>query len=269
MNFHKSIKNSLIHSLENISNNEIVHLNNALRFLGKWRSVLITNTYIQNEGLIVNEGPFKGMNFLNQSSEGCHVPKLLGTYEQPLHEHFEEIINSNYELIINIGSAEGYYSVGLAMRSSKSTILSFDTNIKAQESCKNLAIKNNVDKSIKIMSEFHPNILSKYKNSSTFILCDVEGDELKLMDLENYVEFKNIDLLIESHECLKPGITQKLFKRFSQTHDIETINDNGNRTLKSPPNWFTSLAHLDQLISLWEWRSGPTPWLFMKAKNKN
>ena len=268
MDFHKSIKKSLIKSLEKISENEIIHLNNAFRLLGKWRSVLITNTYIQNEGLIVNEGPFKGMNFLNQSSEGCHVAKLLGTYEQPLHEYFEKIIDSNYELIINIGSAEGYYSVGLAMRSPKSTVLSFDTDLKAQENCKDLAIKNNLDKSIKIMSEFHPNILRKYKNISTFVLCDVEGDELKLMDLENYHEFKNIDLLIESHECLKPGITQKLIERFSPSHDIEKICDNGNRVLKNPPDWFSSLAHLDQLISLWEWRSGPTPWLFMKAKRK-
>jgi hypothetical protein len=28
-----------------------------------------------------------------------------------------------------------------------------------------------------------------------------------------------------------------------------------------------SLAHLDQLLATWEWRSGPTPWLVMKAKH--
>jgi len=26
-----------------------------------------------------------------------------------------------------------------------------------------------------------------------------------------------------------------------------------------------NLAHLDQLLAVWEWRSGPTPWLVMKA----
>lgn len=30
--------------------------------------------------------------------------------------------------------------------------------------------------------------------------------------------------------------------------------------------WFNNLAHLDQLLATWEWRSGPTPWLVMKTK---
>ena len=32
-----------------------------------------------------------------------------------------------------------------------------------------------------------------------------------------------------------------------------------------PPAWFNNLAHLDQLLATWEWRSGATPWLVMKA----
>jgi len=33
------------------------------------------------------------------------------------------------------------------------------------------------------------------------------------------------------------------------------------------PQWFNNLTHLDQLLATWEWRSGATPWLVMKAKN--
>ena len=27
-----------------------------------------------------------------------------------------------------------------------------------------------------------------------------------------------------------------------------------------------ALAHLDQLLAVWEWRSGATPWLVMRAR---
>ena len=39
------------------------------------------------------------------------------------------------------------------------------------------------------------------------------------------------------------------------------------RRLNQPPGWFNQLAHLDQLLAVWEWRSGPTPWLVMKARS--
>ena len=49
-------------------------LSGALRLLAKWRSTLIQNTVVQKFGTVVLEGPFKGMQFLAQSTEGCHVP---------------------------------------------------------------------------------------------------------------------------------------------------------------------------------------------------
>jgi hypothetical protein len=46
------------------------------------------------------------------------------------------------------------------------------------------------------------------------------------------------------------------------------IEDNGQRQLPNAPTWFNNLAHLDQLLAVWEWRSGPTPWLVMKRKRQ-
>ena len=269
MNIHQKVKDTLIKSLQKESLNEINHLNDSLRLLSKWRSVLITNTFIENEGLQVLQGPFKGMKFLRQSSEGCHVAKLLGTYEQPLHAYLEQIISFNYKLIINIGSAEGYYSVGLAMRSKLSKILSFDINKDAQKACEKLAIQNDVQDSIEIKSEFHPSILKDYEHIKSLLICDIEGDEQKLLDIDNYPEFKEIDLLVESHECIVQGITDELINRFSDSHKISLIYDDGQRIINRPPKWFLKLAHLDQLLSTWEWRSGATPWIFMQSTKKN
>ena len=50
------------------SQNEAAQLNNALRLLSKWRSVLIQNTLLQKQGTVVLQGPLVGMNFLAQSA---------------------------------------------------------------------------------------------------------------------------------------------------------------------------------------------------------
>ncbi|NDC04481.1 MAG: hypothetical protein EBZ81_16380 [Betaproteobacteria bacterium] len=49
-------------------------------------------------------------------------------------------------------------------------------------------------------------------------------------------------------------------------HEIAMLQDVAQRRLEKPPHWFVNLAHLDQLLATWEWRSGPTPWLVMRAK---
>ena len=63
-------------------------------------------------------------------------------------------------------------------------------------------------------------------------------------------------------------ITEKLIAKFDKTHVITRVDDLGMRTILDKPSWFKNLAHLDQLLATWEWRSGPTPWLVMKAKAK-
>ena len=75
-----------------------------------------------------------------------------------------------------------------------------------------------------------------------------------------------MDLIVESHECMAHGMTRLLMERFNSTHEITLVEDNGQRQMDTVPAWFNSLAHLDQLLAVWEWRSGPTPWLVMKAK---
>lgn len=53
---------------DNVS--EQAQLNNALRLLSKWRSVLIQNTLLKSQGRVVMQGPLAGLDFLPQSAEG-------------------------------------------------------------------------------------------------------------------------------------------------------------------------------------------------------
>ena len=88
------------------------------------------------------------------------------------------------------------------------------------------------------------------------MLCDIEGAERELLDPQVSPALKGMDVIVESHECLIPGITQLLIERFKDNHQITLIQDDGQRRLESPPQWFVNFAHLDQLLATWEWRSG-------------
>jgi len=248
---------------------EQAQLNNALRLLSKWRSVLIQNTLLQQQGTVVMQGPLAGMDFLPQSAEGCHIAKLLGCYEQPLQPFIEEAIASTYPCILNIGCAEGYYAVGMARRMPSTQVLAFDLNPKAQEVCAALAQKNAVSDRVKVGALFKPEDFEAYRNQKVLVLCDIEGAEQDLLNPEVAPALKGMDLIVESHECLIPGITQTLINRFKDSHQITLVQDNGQRQLKDSPPWFNNLAHLDQLLATWEWRSGATPWLVMRATAPN
>jgi 2-polyprenyl-3-methyl-5-hydroxy-6-metoxy-1,4-benzoquinol methylase len=263
---HRSLQNILSQATSDHAS-EQVQLNNALRLLSKWRSVLIQNTLLQQQGTVVMQGPLAGMDFLPQSAEGCHIAKLLGCYEQPLQPFIEQAIQAAYPTILNIGCAEGYYAVGMARRMPNTQVLAFDLNPKAQEVCTALAQKNGVSDRIKVGALFKPEDFQAYANQKVLVLCDIEGAESDLLNLEAAPTLKGMDLIVESHECLIPGITQTLIDRFNDTHQITLIQDNGQRQLQDGPQWFINLAHLDQLLATWEWRSGATPWLVMKAKS--
>ena len=246
---------------------EQAQLNNALRLLSKWRSVLIQNTLLKQQGMVVMQGPLAGMDFLPQSAEGCHIAKLLGCYEQPLQPFIEEAIANAYPTILNIGCAEGYYAVGMARRMPNTQVLAFDLNPKAQEVCTTLAQKNSVSDRIKVGALFKPEDFESYAKQKVLVLCDIEGAEKELLNPELAPALKGMDLIVESHECLISGMTQTLINRFNDTHKITLIQYNGQRQLKDSPQWFNNMTHLDQLLATWEWRSGATPWLVMKARS--
>ncbi len=244
-------------------------LNETLRLLCKWRSVLLQNTLTKSEGTTVGGGPLSGLKFLSQSSEGCHIAKLLGTYEQPLHPFIEEAISEEYEYVVNIGSAEGYYAVGMARKMEKTIVHTFDIDENARHACSHLAAKNNVSERIAISGHFDHKDFGSYASTKSLVICDIEGGEQSLLDPVKAPALKNLDLIVESHECLIPGITDRLMKIFSDSHEILKIDDDGTRDLSQAPAWINKLSHLDQLLCVWEWRTGPTPWLVMRSRARS
>jgi hypothetical protein len=56
-----------------------------------------------------------------------------------------------------------------------------------------------------------------------------------------------------------------MLERFSPTHEIIRVDQ--EIKVFDRPWWLRELSHLDQLLAVWEWRLGPTPWLVMRPKS--
>ena len=259
---HDTIRRRLVDGLVRPGPDEQLQLNAALRLLAKWRSELIRNELLRRQGTRVLSGPFAGMDFLPRSAEGCHVAKLLGCYEQPLHPFIERAVRSGYEVVLNVGCAEGYYAVGLARRMPVARVHAFDLDPRAREACAGLAEKAGVADRVEVRDEFRTADFADYAGRRVLLLCDIEGAEKALLDPADAPALRGIDLIVECHD----GAAKVLMDRFAPSHDVAAVVDDGLRRLENAPAWFRQLAHLDQLLATWEWRGAATPWLVMRAR---
>ena len=238
-------------------------LNRALRLLAKWRGQLIGNTIQHRDGATVQHGPFKGMSFSTRSTEGARAARLLGAYEASLIPIIEEIIARNYPLVVDIGSAEGYYAVGLARRMAQTRVLARDASDIAQAACRSLSFENGVAARVEVGGLFgHADF--EALQGPRVVICDIEGAEVALLDPEKAPSLRQTDILVECHDAMVERATETLVARFRPSHDITRIE----RALAGDclPGWMDGFSDLDRLLALWEWRSGPTPWLWMRAK---
>ncbi len=230
-----------------------------------WRQNLLLNTFRAKEGNTVFSGPFKGMTYLD-AAEGALLPRLIGCYEAELHSTILEMKSAGYENIIDIGCAEGYYAVGLARLFNDATVYAHDISEAAQKACTALAKVNHVSDRVHVGGVFDGNTLKQYVHEKTLVICDIEGAEEQLLDPDSYPSFRDVDLIVEVHECYKPGLIQTLSERFSASHDIEWVWQSASAP-RDLPNWTKDFSHLDQILCTWEWRSGPTPWAIMRSRS--
>jgi hypothetical protein len=239
-------------------------LNGALRYLAKWRSVLLENTLVARSGDTVLAGPFAGMAYPFRVTEGSRTTRLLGAYEASLFPVIETLISRAYPLIIDVGCAGGYYAVGLARRMPDSMVMARDSNPAARVSCAQLADANGVASRVRIGAEMTHTDFAVCAAQPTLILCDIEGDEGALIDPALAPGLLHADILVEVHEGMHPGLLATLSARFEATHSVTRID----RVLRPDflPGWTDTLSDLDRLLLLWEWRATPTPWLWMDRR---
>jgi precorrin-6B methylase 2 len=239
-------------------------LDETLRFLARWRSRLLANTYHARQGHVVMSGPFAGMHYPTFATEGALMPRLLGTYECELHPHLARFAAAGVDCVIDVGCAEGYYAIGLARLIPGATVHAYDIDAKAQAACAENARDNGVAERVTVHGAFTPAEFARFAGRRALVICDCEGAEDDLLDPAVSPALAQMRLIVETHDLYRPGVKQRLMARFAATHDIEVV-ELGPKLL-ALPDWIRELGHLDQLLAVWEFRAAPTPWLVMTPR---
>jgi hypothetical protein len=239
-------------------------VNRIFRMLGRWRQALILQVYLREQGAVIWSGPFQGMEYQASATEGAVLPRLLGVYESELHRHLLAFAAEGLDCVIDVGCAEGYYAVGLARLMPQVTIYAHDIDPKAQAACAALAAKNGVAERVIVGGEFKPTDFEAFAGRRALVMVDTEGAELDILRPDLSPALAGVNLIVETHDVIKPGIYDTLLERFRPTHDMIRIDQ--HYPVFQPPPWFRDLPHLDRLVALWEWRIAPTPWLIMRPK---
>jgi hypothetical protein len=243
-----------------------------MRLLNLWNTLL----YIQASSLAaalratvgthVYSGPFKGMDLTPAILCQAYAPILLGTYEHELHPAIEAMIIKPFRTILNIGCGFGYYSVGLALRMSNTTVLGFDINEGEQQRSRDLAGLNDVQDRVKISGVFDGADFARYADQKTLVVMDIEGAEGDLLDPARYPALQKMDVIVELHDVYRKGISKIVSERFKATHDIEIIRNTPTMFDLAKlvgPDIYIDPTH--SLVATWEHRDGETPWAVMQS----
>jgi hypothetical protein len=226
----------------------------------------------QQSGDAVMTGPFKGMKLqLSPISSRHLLGYLLGTQEMELHPAIETIIGRDYRSVINIGVADGYYAIGLALRMPQAHVIGFEGLPEHHEPFWQTARLNGVADRITMhgfcdIAELQ-NALTEAASPS-LVVCDIEGGEKALLDNDRIPELDHVDILVETHDALVPGCSKALLQRFNQTHDITSIYARPRLAPDFPADHLPRLARWlprTAIELMNERRTGVQEWLFMTA----
>ncbi len=175
--------------------------------------------------ILVQRGPFEGMHYFDEVVWGSITPKWLGSYEAELHPIIAEIRQQSYRTVIDVGSAEGYYAVGLALILSDANVFAFDTDFLSRRQVARLAGLNAAEGRVHVRSLCTHAELEALAQGETLVVCDIEGFETELLNPAQARSLLRSDVLVEIHEESEPSVAVEalLRTRFDSTHTIRRI----------------------------------------------
>jgi hypothetical protein len=248
-----------------------------LRFRIEWAiSPRLRQLYTRDPALLlldqfrgqIASGPFKGMKYINSAAGSCLAPKIAGTYERELAVVIRGLKLDTYDAIVDIGAAEGYYAVGLARMLSKTStrVFAFDSDPIARQLLAQLAEINQVTDRIESREYCSHETLQSFSNQRVFLICDIEGGELQLLDPDAAPVLRTCDMLVEVHD--EPGssvIQRTLSARFRNTHHIEEIQAEPRNTESAAELlWLKNAAIRKRIFD--EKRFRGMRWFYMRTK---
>jgi hypothetical protein len=179
---------------------------------------------------------------------------LVGSYEREVHPAVEQAFQ--HSTFVNIGAAEGYLAVGVAMRAPQVSVYAFETDSGGRKMMRDLAALN--DCTVQILGQCDTKTLNNLRVGADLMLwVDVEGYERVLLDPERVPILRRATILVEQHPHVDPTTPAVLDERFAPTHYSKVYTFSPRRREEFPA--LKQLSDRDAALVLLE-RAGAQSW---------
>lgn len=217
----------------------------------------------------VLRGPFAGMLY-----PPSFVPRQLfpgpyqaGSFECELDPIIEEIIAAEPEVLVNVGSAQGYYAIGLGRAVWGMSVITYETDPAMRAAAHRIALLNEVEPRLDARGLCTTSGLAalapRLEGRSTCLLMDCEDCEGQLVDPEHVRWLAQASILVELHPSSDAEIGPRLEQRLASTHETTTVRAEPRWASRFPELWWVSaLRHIDRELLVAEHRQGIQEWLW-------
>ena len=120
---------------------------------------------------------------------------------------------------------------------------------------------------VKLHSKVDSQSISELIQGETFIVCDCEGFEEVNLDPTKQPRLLECDLLVEVHDHLAPGVSEKLNKWYVNTHHVEWINPE-RRSIDEYQSLFPELTREQLREVLDEERDNSVCWVSLRRLSR-
>lgn len=245
-----------------------MNLQRQLQDIANARRVeLLPYIYQKTNGKVLT-GPFAGMVIIPQTTwgDGDTAAKLLGVYEDELHEWIYDAVERKPDFVLNVGCAEGYYAVGMSRLLPNVAALAIDINPACSKVVGENIMANVINGLDVLIMDLTVDLLEDRLRltENALVIMDCESQELALLDPVQAPSLRHCSVIVECHDCQVPGITETLIERFYQTHDIQQTK----QQYKDPYqfDFLDNLSDCDKWALVHEGRPSSMTWLYMTPK---
>lgn len=176
-------------------------------------------------GRRIRSGLFKGMRYTGQNSGSTLMPKILGTYECELNTILAPLLRRPDLRMMDIGAAEGYYTIGALFSNPNATAVAFEMNPDARAMLTRLAQENGVTDRLLLFGECTPLAAEEMvaEHHPNLFIMDVEGAEYALLTTNLCRSLSEAHVIVEIHPWTRESLLTIMHARFAATHEVSHI----------------------------------------------
>ena len=232
----------------------------------------VLNVLLNKHNHKIAYGPFKGMklNSINWWSKNDLITKILNVYENHVLEKLIYFSKKKKLDFINIGAADGYFSIGFALAKIFNKIYAYEINKIGQDLLRQNIELNKCSDVIEVKSEANYQSLKDIisNGNGAVVLIDIEGFEFELLDERLLKCLKNCYVICELHPFLLLNGHEKQFELIRRSENIFSVSVIQRETYN--PNQFIELDQFsddERLLAFSEGRDVNMKWLVLQPKS--